>query len=103
MTVGRAGRIPYPCTFRFGGVRRQRRTERNPRRGGITCPSKQACEATIASGMERGVAAGYDRLAELSAASLLQGTRRVTDSAIKGLGAGGCLLSRPGAPERDRS
>jgi len=31
----------------------------------VLYPSKEARDATIASGMERGVAASYDRLAEL--------------------------------------
>jgi uncharacterized protein YndB with AHSA1/START domain len=35
-------------------------------------PSKEARDATLASGMERGVAASYDRLAELLAASPAQ-------------------------------
>jgi uncharacterized protein YndB with AHSA1/START domain len=39
----------------------------------LTCtilyPSKEARDATIASGMERGVAASYDRLAELAAST----------------------------------
>jgi uncharacterized protein YndB with AHSA1/START domain len=36
----------------------------------LVYPSKEARDATIASGMERGVAASYDRLAELLASSL---------------------------------
>jgi uncharacterized protein YndB with AHSA1/START domain len=36
-------------------------------------PSKEARDATIASGMERGVAASYDRLAELLAATPARG------------------------------
>lgn len=35
----------------------------------VLYPSKEARDATIASGMERGVAASYDRLAELLASS----------------------------------
>jgi uncharacterized protein YndB with AHSA1/START domain len=36
-------------------------------------PSKEARDATIASGMEQGVAAGYDRLAELLASTPARG------------------------------
>jgi len=36
-------------------------------------PSKEARDATIASGMEHGVAAGYDRLAELLASNAARG------------------------------
>ena len=39
----------------------------------ILYPSKEARDATIASGMERGVAAGYDRLAELLASTPARG------------------------------
>jgi uncharacterized protein YndB with AHSA1/START domain len=39
-------------------------------------PSKEARDATIASGMERGVAAGYDRLAELLASTRARGDSR---------------------------
>lgn len=35
----------------------------------VLYPSKEARDATIASGMERGVAAGYDRLAALLSAT----------------------------------
>jgi uncharacterized protein YndB with AHSA1/START domain len=35
----------------------------------LVYPSKEACDGTIASGMERGVAASYDRLEELLAAT----------------------------------
>src|SRR5262249_33200061 len=44
-------------------------------------PSKEARDGTIASGMERGVAASYDRLAELLAstpASRLTATQKIT-------------------------
>jgi hypothetical protein len=36
-------------------------------------PSKEARDGAIASGMERGVAAGYDRLAEMLATSASEG------------------------------
>jgi uncharacterized protein YndB with AHSA1/START domain len=36
----------------------------------VLYPSKEARDATLASGMEHGVAAGYDRLAELLAAAV---------------------------------
>ena len=36
-------------------------------------PSKEARDATLASGMERGVAASYDRLAELLASAEVRG------------------------------
>ena len=39
----------------------------------VLYPSKEARDATIASGMERGVAAGYDRLAELLASTPARG------------------------------
>ena len=39
----------------------------------VLYPSKEARDATIASGMEHGVAAGYDRLAELLAATPARG------------------------------
>jgi uncharacterized protein YndB with AHSA1/START domain len=35
----------------------------------VLYPSKEARDATLASGMERGVAASYDRLAELLAST----------------------------------
>lgn len=36
----------------------------------VLYPSKEACDATIASGMEHGLAAGYDRLDELLASAM---------------------------------
>jgi uncharacterized protein YndB with AHSA1/START domain len=39
----------------------------------VLYPSKEARDATLASGMERGVTAGYDRLAELLASSPARG------------------------------
>lgn len=38
----------------------------------VVFPSKEARDATIASGMERGVAASYDRLADLLATSVIR-------------------------------
>jgi Activator of Hsp90 ATPase homolog 1-like protein len=42
----------------------------------VLYPSKEARDATIASGMEHGVAAGYDRLEELLASTADQGNSR---------------------------
>ena len=39
----------------------------------VLYPSKEARDGAIASGMERGVAAGYDRLDEILAATLARG------------------------------
>ena len=44
----------------------------------LVYPSKEARDATLASGMDRGVAAGYDRLDEYFASLVVGGAERAT-------------------------